>query len=215
MRRALTALATLATAAFTALALAAPAGAATTTEVIHFKDLTAYATWQTTTTTPTGGTNLTFTTVSASKSSQGSGLNSAYQDTFYYGADGTYLGGTSIYADNWSKVSFAIEPSLVNASLSATGLTGHMITWDPEGNVTSKDVTIGAVNAAWAGQGKISRQTTNYQTHQKGYNYISHTMGTSRPATATGTFVDTVLSTDQLLDCGMGNYSSGTISVSH
>jgi hypothetical protein len=213
MKRALTALAALAAAAFTALALAVPAGAATSTDVFRYKSLTANATWSTTMATPTGGISVTDTYIEAYKSNQGSYLYAA-QVTVNYDAGGNYLSETFTRGTTWSTLSFSIGQSLASASLSVTDLAGTKDYYDSQGlPFASEDVTIGAVNAAWTAQGKASREMTNNQYHTEGYTYTNHSLGTSRPATATGTFGGSAFSADQLVFCGLGDYSSGTITI--
>lgn len=212
MRRTLLALAALAAAAFTALTLAVPADATTTTDIFHYKSQSAYATWWTTTTTPTGGRTETGTAIAAYDSNHGSDLFAA-QATTYFDANDNVLSRTYFRGTTWSTFSLSVGQSLASASLSVTGLAGTKDVWDSEGNITSTDVTVGAVTAAWTGQGKASRYVENYQRHEKGYTYTNHNQGTSRPATATGTFGGSALSADQLTDCGMGDFKSGTISI--
>lgn len=216
MKRALIALATMATAAFTALSLAAPAGAATDTRVINYKDTFAYAFWQTTTTTPTG-TTVTDGNVQVTKSTQGwSGLY-AGQFIQYYDTNGTFLGAKETWGSSVSPASFSINPGFLSASASATGLVGGMVTYDAKWQPTSTDYnySFGDASATWTGQGKVTNTVHNYKygSPGEGMTVIDHNDGRSRPAAATGTVAGLTFGAGDLVMGQLGNVRTGEIII--
>ena len=216
MKRALIALATLATAGLTALTVAAPAGAATNTQVIHYKDTFAYAFWSTTRTTP-AGTTVTDSNVQVSQSSQGSAGLYADQFISYYGADGTFLGAKETWGFSVGQISFSVNPGFLSASTSATGLVGGMETYDANWSVTSVDYNyaFGDASATWTGQGKITNTVYNdkYGSPREGITVIDHNQGLSRPAAATGTVAGLTFDAGDLVMGELGNVQTGQIVI--
>lgn len=214
MKRALIALAAMATAALAALTVAAPAGAATNTQVIQYRDLSASAFWHNTRTTPTG-TAVTDSSVQVTKSTQG--WYQMYADQFisYYGADGTFLGATQAWGWKITGFPVSINPALRSASTSATGLVGDMVTYDANWTEISTDYNypFGDASATWTGQGQATSSGYRSRYHEPGYNRIETIRGTSRPATATGTVAGVTFSADDLVSGQLSNVKNGSLTV--
>ena len=66
---------------------------------------------------------------------------------------------------NAGQISFSVNPGLLSASTSATGLVGGMETYDANGQVTSVDYNyaFGDASATWTGQGKVTNTVHNYK----------------------------------------------------
>jgi len=216
MKRSLFALATMAAAAFTALTLAAPAGAATNTQVTSYKNTYAHASWSTTSTTSTG-TTVTDSNVALVKSTQGWADLSAWQLIQNYGADGSFLGAKETWGFNVGQFPYSVNPGLLSASASATGLVGGMETYDANWHVASVDYNyaFGDVSATWTGQGKVTNTVYNYKygSPGEGMTVIDHNVGISRPAAATGTVAGLTFGGGDLVMGEIGNAKTGEIII--
>ena len=206
MRRALLGLAVT---TFTLLALAGPASAAPgQVTQFRFHGTFADAFWFT-----SSATSFTATSVNVTMSMQGSELF-VDQFTGNLDASGNYPGGTDTFADVTSGFSFAIQKSqLASASTSGSGLPATTCTVDAFGNPISCSATTVDVNAAWTGQGPISRAVSNNHFKVNGFSETSHFNGTDRAATATGTVGGLALSAGELQFADLGTANSGTITV--
>jgi hypothetical protein len=204
MRRALIGLAVT---AFTVLAFAGPASAAPGQVTrFSFHGTFADAFWST-----SSATSFTDTTLSVSKSMQGSELF-VDQFTGNLDANGNFTGGTDTSADVTSGFSFAIQ-QLTSASVSGSGLPATTCTFDANFNVISCSATTIDVNAAWTGQGAITRSVFNDHFKSAGFSVNDHFNGTDRAATATGTVGGLTLSASELQFADLGTANSGTITV--
>lgn len=199
----------LAVTAFTVLALAGQASAAPAqVTVFRFHGTFADAFWFT-----SSATSFTATSVNVSTSMQGSELF-VDQFTGNLDANGNFTGGTDTSADVTSGFSFVIQKGqLASASTSGSGLPAATCTIDANGNpVSCKATTIG-VNAAWTGQGPITRSVFNDHFKTNGFSENDHFNGTDRAATATGTVAGLTLGASQLKFADLGTTNSGTITV--
>jgi hypothetical protein len=194
---------------FTVLALAGQASAAPgQATVFRFHGTFANALWFT-----SSATSFTATSVNVSTSMQGSEL---FVDQFSGNVDanGNFTGGTDTSADVTSGFLFAIQKSqLTSAGTSGSGLPATTCTIDATGNPVSCTATTIAVNAAWTGQGPISRSVSNDHFKTNGFSENDHFNGTDRAATATGTVGGLTLSTSALQFADLGTANSGTITV--
>lgn len=180
-----------AVAALTVLSLAGSASAAPALVLQQrFHGTFAEALWSS-----TSATSSTETDVNVSESKQGSELF-VDQFTANFDADGNFTGGTTTVVGVpgaipgvTSGFSFAIDvPKLTSASVSGKGLPATTCTFDANFNeLGCNDITID-VNAAWTGQGPITREVDNFHMTTPGeFSIIQHSNGTSRAAAATGT----------------------------
>jgi hypothetical protein len=205
MRRALIGLAA---AALTLLALAGPAGAASAQVTqFRFHGTFANALWVT-----SSATQFTLTTVGASESSLGSEL---FADRFTIDEDasGAFTGATDITVHVTSGFSFSISQPLVSASVSGTGLPATTCTYDANIALIGCSATTIDLAAAWTGQGPIDRGVTNSHFRIDGFSDTTHSNGTARDATATGTFGGSTLSADDLQFADLGTTTSGFVTV--
>jgi hypothetical protein len=205
MRRALLGLAVTALAV---LAFAGPAGA-TTGQVTHLRvsGKFAAAIWFTST-----ATSSTDTSVNVSKSTQGSELF-ADQFTVTFDSSGNTTGSTETFADVGSGFSFTLQQSLDSASVSGLGLPGQTCTFDANANLIGCSAATIDVTAAWTGQGPISRSVENDHFKSDGFSETIHFSGTSRDATATGTFNGSTLTAGDLAFAELATQSSGAVTV--
>lgn len=205
----------LAVTALAVLSFAAPASAAAG-QVAHFRfhGTFAEAFWST-----SSGTTFTDTTVVVSTSKQGSALNTD-QFTGNLDADGNFTGGTDTLVQSpgamepgvTSGFSFTIDaPKLTTASVSGSGLPAKKCTFDAMGNETGCTDTTVDVSATWTGEGPITRSVSNFHMKTAGFSMNSHFNGTSRAATATGTFNGVPLSATELSFADLGTTHSGDI----
>ena len=203
MRRAALALAAV---AFTALGLAGQASAASG-QVTHIRFSGAYAeaSWRT-----TGATSETDTYILVIRSKQGPHLEVA-RTTNNFDANGLFTGATETISDVTSGYSLAIDlPQLGSATLSGAGLPAQTCTLDANHNVTGcTDATID-VTAAWSGAGPVTHLVSNNFFRSAGMVVTDHFNGTSRDATATGTFAGRALAAGDLTAADLGVTKSGT-----
>jgi hypothetical protein len=194
---------------FTVLALAGQASAAPgQVTVFRFHGVFANALWFT-----SSATSFTATSVNVSTSMQGSELF-VDQFTGNLNANGNFTGGTDTSADVTSGFLFAIQKSqLATAGTSGSGLPATTCTIDATGNPVSCTATTIDANAAWTGQGPISRSVSNHHFKTNGFSENDHFNGTDRAATATGTVGGLTLSTSALQFADLGTANSGTITV--
>jgi hypothetical protein len=218
MRRVLTGLAV---AALTVLSLAGPASAASgQVTTFRFHGTFADAFWSSSSAT-SSGTTFTDTTMSVSKSKQGSAL---YVDQFTgnLDADGNFTGGTdtlvgvpgAMEPGVTSGFSFTIDvPALASASVSGTGLPATTCTFGADGNQLGCTDTIIDVSASWTGQGPITREVSNFHTKGGPFSMNEHFNGTSRAATATGTVAGVTLTAAESVSGAtrLGTADSGII----
>ncbi len=206
MRRALIGLAVT---MVTVLAFAGPAAAASgQVAQFRFHGTFADAFWST-----SSATSFTDTTVTVSKSRQGSEL---FVDQFSGNTDanGNFTGGTDTSADVTSGFSFAIEqPTLAGASLSGSGLSATTCTVDANFNFIDCHATTIDVSGTWTGQGPISRSVFNDHFKSAGFSVNDHFNGTDRVATATGTVAGLTLGASELQFADLGTTNSGTTKV--
>lgn len=198
----------LAMAALTVLTFAAPAGAATG-QVTHYRftGTFAYGEWYT-----SSATSSTNTFINISKSAQGLQLF-AGQYTGYWDANGNFTGATQTIVDVTGGFSFALQQPLASASLSGSGLRATTYTYDANSNQTGSSITAIDVNVAWTGQGPITRGASNSHSTSDGYSVISHSNGTNRAATATGTFSGVTLSAADPVEAALGSTNTGYITI--
>jgi hypothetical protein len=194
---------------FTVLALAGQASAAPgQTTVFRLHGTFADALWTT-----SSATSFTATSVDVTTSTQGSEL---FVDQFAgnLDANGNFTGGTDTSADVTSGFLFTIQKSqLASATASGSGLPATTCTIDAKGNPVSCAATSIDVNAAWTGQGPISRSVSNHHFKTNGFSENDHFNGTDRAATATGTVGGLTLSATVLQFADLGTANSGTITV--
>jgi hypothetical protein len=166
--------------------------------------------------TPTG-TTVTDSNVQVSRSSEGWADLYAGQFIKYYDADGTFLGAKETWGFNVGQLSFSINPGLLSASTSATGLVGGMETYDANWSVTSVDYDhpFGDASATWTGQGKVTNTVNNYKygSPSEGIIVLNHTQGISRPAAATGTVAGMTFGAGDLVMGQLGNAKTGEIII--
>jgi hypothetical protein len=184
------------------LALAGPASAASG-QVTHFRFHGSFAdaAWFT-----SSATSFTNTSVSVSKSRQGSSLF-VDQLSGNLDASGNFTGGTDTSALVTSGFSFTIDATkLTRASTSGLGLPATTCTLDANGNPVGPctDTTVD-VNVTWIGQGPIGRQTSTSHFKADGFSVTFHTSGTDRAATATGTVGGLAMGDSQFADLGNAN----------
>jgi hypothetical protein len=197
----------LAVTALAVLAFAAPASAASS-HVFRFSFHGSFADafWSTST-----ATSFTDTTVSASKSANGSQLL-VDQFTGNVDANGNFLGGTDTSADVTTGFSFLIDKAqLTTGSTSGLGLPGTTCTIDANGNIISCSPTTIDVTVAWTGQGPITRGVANDHFKSAGFSVNDHFNGTDRAAGAAGTFAGNALNASDLQFADLGFTNSGTI----
>lgn len=132
-------------------------------------------------------TSFTETLINASRSKQGS-LLFVDQFTGNRDANGNVTTYTDTSADVTTGFSFAIDKTaLTSASTSGSGLPATTCTFDADFNEIGCSPMRIDVNATWTGQGPIGRSVGNLHFKIDGFSVISHSNGTSRDATATGT----------------------------
>jgi hypothetical protein len=169
--------------ALTVLSVAGPASAAPG-QVTHFTThgILAEADWFT-----SSATSFTDTLINASQSQQVS-LLFVDQFTGNRDANGNVTTYTQTSAEVTSGFSFAIDKTaLTSASVSGPGLPATTCTFDADFNEIGCNATTIDVNATWTGQGPLGRSVGNLHFKTDGFSVTSHSNGTSRDATATGT----------------------------
>ena len=206
MRRALIGLAVT---MVTVLALAGSASAASgQVTQFRFHGTFADAFWST-----SSATSFTDTSVTVSKSMQGSEL---FVDQFSGNMDkkGNFTGGTDTSADVTSGFSFAIQqPTLTGASVSGSALPATTCTVDANFNFIDCHATTIDVSGTWTGQGPISRAVANDHFKSAGFSVNDHFSGTDRAATAIGTVGGLTLGASELQFADLGTTNSGTTTV--
>jgi hypothetical protein len=205
MRRALL---TLAVTAFTVLALTWSASAASgQVTQFRFSGSFAEAVWEA----PTA-TSVTDTAVFVSTSTQGSQLF-ADQFTEHLDANGNFTGATDTSAQVTSGFSFTVRQPLASASLSGSGLPATTCTYDANFNLIGCTATTIDVTAAWTGQGPITRGVFTSHFKSDGFSETSHSNGTFRKATATGTFNGNTLGASDPSVTDLSTTKSGDVTV--
>lgn len=203
----------LAVTTLTLLALAVPASAASN-QVTHFRfrGTFAEAAWSS-----RSATSFTDTSVFVSKTRQGSEL---FVDKFrgrlkngqFAGGTDTILRGTRGRPFLTSGFTFVINaPKLASASVSGSRLPAKRCTFDANGNQTGCNRTTISLNVRWTGHGPITRSVSNFHMKTDGFSISSHSTGTSRAATATGTVAGLTLTAKQLAFADLGTTKSGDI----
>ena len=210
MRRSLIGLAVM---GFTVLAIAVPASAASgQVTQFRFHGTFAEAFWSIST-----KTSFTGTSVSVVKTRQGSQL---FADVFQGKVkNGQFLGGTDTSlrgpgGKNFltSGFAFAISvPKLADASVSGSGLPARTCTIDANGNQTGCKRTTLSLNVTWTGHGPITRTVSNFHMKTAGFSMSSHSSGTDRAATATGTVAGRTLTAKQQQFADLGTAKSADI----
>ncbi len=206
-------LAALAVTALTVLLMAAPASAASG-QVTHFRfrGIFAEATWESST-----SKGFTDTSVDAVKTKQGFEL---YVDVFTGRLkNGQFAGGTDISlrgpgGKNFLTKGFSFTisvPKLSSASVSGSGLPARRCTVDANGNRTGCQRTTISLNVGWAGHGPITRSVYNFRMKTAGFSMSSHSSGTDRAATATGTVAGRTLTAKQQVFADLGTAKSADI----
>jgi hypothetical protein len=198
----------LAVAALTVLSLAGPASAASG-QVTHFRFHGGFAeaTWTSSTAT-SSGTISTDTSITAAN-----GGLFVEQFTSNLDASGNFTGGTDTLANVTSGFSFTIPQSLAGASVSGSGLSARVCTFDADFNQTGCSDTAIDVNATWTGQGLIARGVSNGHFKNGGFSVSQHTSGTSRAATAIGTVIGITYSVADLAFADLGFTKEGSTTV--
>ena len=97
-----------------------------------------------------------------------------------------FVSETSGFAGG-NDVNLSVASKLTSASVTAS-VALQTCTVDRRGNFSCADAGIGSVDAAWTGQGDIVRVNGTFHAVSKGFTYNSHFRGTSRNATAVGSF---------------------------
>jgi hypothetical protein len=195
--------------ALTVLAFAGPAGAASgQVTQFRFHGTFAAADWFT-----SSATSFTDTFINVSQSKQGSELI-IDQFTAKLDANGNFIGGTDTLVDVTSGFSFAIDQArLASASTSGSGLPGETCTLAADFTEISCVPATIDVNAAWTGQGPISRSVFNDHFKSAGFSVNDHFSGTDRTATATATFGGLPQPLGELQSADLGTANSGTITL--
>ena len=197
----------LAVTALAVLAFAGPASAASGQVTrFSFHGTFADAFWST-----SSATSFTDTSVSVSKSMQGSEL---FVDQFSgnLDANGNFTGGTDTSADVTTGFSFAIDKAqLTTGSTNGLGLPATTCTLDANGNVISCSASTIDVTVAWTGQGPITRGVANDHFKSTGFSVSDHFNGTDRAAAATGTVGGNAHGATDLQFADLGSTNSGTI----
>jgi hypothetical protein len=205
MRRALTGLTA---AALTLLALAGPASAAPAQVTqVRFHGTFANGLWVT-----SSATQFTITLIGVSNAPPGSELF-ADQFTINEDANGAFTGATDTRVQVTSGFSFSITQPLVSASASGTGLPATTCTYDANIVLIGCSTTTTDLAAAWTGQGPIDRGVTNTHFRLDGFSETTHSNGSARDATATGTFGGSTLSADDLQFADLGTTNSGLVAI--
>ena len=210
MRRSLIGLAVM---GFTVLSIAVPASAASG-QVTQFRFHGTFAEALSFTRTKTSFTDI---SVSAVKAKQGSQL---FADVFQGRLkNGQVLGGTDTSLRGpggkdfvTSGFAFAISvPKLADASVSGSGLPARTCTIDANGNQTGCKRTTLSLNVTWTGHGPITRTVSNFHMKTAGFSMSSHSSGTDRAATATGTVAGRTLTAKQQQFADLGTAKSADI----
>jgi hypothetical protein len=206
MRRALIGLAVT---ALTVLALAGPASAAPgQVTQIRFHGTSAGALWVT-----NSATSFTATFINVSKPPQGPEELSAEHFTESLDASGMPTGFTDTLVRVTSGFTFTISQPLKSASTSGSGLPATTCTYDANFNLIGCSPTTIDVAAAWTGQGPISRGVSTGHFRSDGFSVTEHSNGTTRAATATGTFGGVTLNASDLQFANLGTTNSGSVTV--
>jgi hypothetical protein len=197
MRRSLVALAVM---AVTVLSVAAPASAATGPVThIHASGTFAQADWFLAT-----DTGFTEAAVLGVKTKHGPEL--AAELIKLKLKNGKLVGGTVTSLRGPGGMDFVTSgfalaiarPKLTSASVSGSGLPARKCTIDAHGNQTGcKRITL-RLNVRWTGHGPITRTVANFRMKTAGFSMSSHSVGTTRAATATGTVAGQTLTGRQL-----------------
>jgi hypothetical protein len=199
----------LAVTALTVLAFAGPASAASgQVSRFSFHGTFADAFWST-----SSATSFTDTSVTVSKSTQGSEL---FVDQFSgnLDANGNFTGGTDTSADVTSGFSFTIDKAqLTSGSTSGSGLPATTCTVDANFNFIGCHATTIDVSGTWTGQGPIGRSVANDHFKSAGFSVNDHFSGTDRAATATGSVGGLTLGASELQFADLGTTNSGTTTV--
>jgi hypothetical protein len=197
MRRSLVAFVVM---AVTLLSVAAPASAATG-QVTHIRasGISAEADWFSAT-----ATSFTEAAVLVVKTKQGPELFAdvailKLKNGKLVGATITGLRGPGGKDFVTSGFAWAIAaPKLASASVSGSGLPARTCTIDAQGNQTGCKRSTLSLDVRWTGHGPITRTVANFRMKRAGFSMRSHSVGTTRAATATGTIAGQTLTARQL-----------------
>jgi hypothetical protein len=195
------------------LSIAAPASAASgQVTQFRFRGTFAEASWFSRT-----ATSFTATSVNAVKTKQGHEL---FADVFQGRLkNGQFLGGTDTSlrgpgGKNFVTSGFAFVisvPKLASASVRGSGLPARTCTIDANGRRTGCKRTTISLNVSWTGHGPITRSVFNFHMKTAGFSMSSHSSGTDRAATATGTVAGRTLTAKQLDFADLGIAKSADI----
>ena len=197
MRRSLVASAVM---AVTVLSVAAPASAATG-QVTHIQASGTFAEADWFSITEAGFTEA---SVFVVKTKQGpelfAGVNKLKLE------NGRFVGGTVTSlrgpgGKDFVTSGFALTiavPELASASVSGSGLPARKCVIDAQGNQTGcRRITL-SLDVRWTGHGPVTRTVANFRMKTAGFSMSSHSVGTTRAATATGTVAGQAFTARQL-----------------
>lgn len=89
-------------------------------------------------------------------------------------------------------------PKLASASVSGSDLPARTCTIDAQGNQTGCRRSTLSLGVRWTGHGPITRTVANFRMKTAGFSMSSHSVGTTRAATAAGTVAGLTLTARQL-----------------
>jgi len=125
-----------------------------------------------------------------------------------------FAGATDTFADVTTGFAFTIDASkLSSASVSGSGLPATTCSYDADFNLIGCVDTTIDVDATWAGQGPIGRDTFAEHFKSDGFSFTDHFHGTSRDATASGTVGGLTLTSSDLEFADMGKANFGETDI--
>ena len=140
------------------------------------------------------------------------GLNVS-QQVDHYDASHTYIGRTSISAIVYTGYTATIK-KLRSASVSASNLRGDRCEYGPNGEFGGcVATTIGSISANITADGPTMREISNDRFMFDGFSMNSHSNGTTRYGTATGTINGTSLTSGTLSSALVAVGKGGTMII--
>ena len=119
--------------------------------------------------------------------------------------NGNFTGATDTFADVTTGFAFTIDATkLSSASVRGSALPATTCSYDADFNPIGCVETTIDVDATWAGQGPIGRDTFAEHFKSDGFSFTDHFHGTSRDATASGTLGGLTLTSSDIEFADMG-----------
>jgi len=160
-------------------------------------------------------TSATDTYINPSKTRRGEELF-VDQFTENFDGNGNFTGATDTFADVTTGFAFTIDATkLSSASVRGSALPATTCSYDADFNPIGCVETTIDVDATWAGQGPIGRDTFAEHFKSDGFSFTDHFHGTSRDATASGTVGGLTLTSSDIefADMGKANFGETDICV--